>query len=71
MVVIRRQELISIVRRDAMYQNIVYGLDIKRFLDFGIGRDEQVYQNERRDESVERPRRERHGIKSRQEPNEL
>lgn len=47
-----------------MDQNVVYSLNIKRLLDLGVRRNEQVYQDERRDEEVDRPRKERHVLDS-------
>lgn len=62
MIVVRSKELIDILSRDTMRQDVVYGLNIKRLFDFCVGRDEQVDQNTRWDEGVEGPCRERHDI---------
>jgi hypothetical protein len=62
MIVVCCQELIGVLGRDAMYQNIVYSLQVERFLYLGVWRDNEVQQNEGRDEKVERPRRESHVI---------
>ena len=56
MVIVGGQKLISIASWDAMDQYVVCGLDIERFLDLGIGRNEEVDQNERWYEQQERPR---------------
>lgn len=45
-----------------MNQNVVNSLNIEGLFDFGVRRSEQMYQNECRDEEVEGPRRDRHGV---------
>jgi hypothetical protein len=60
MIIVRRQKLVNVAPRYAMCQDVVYGLDIERFLDFCVRRNEKVYQNESRYEEEERPCGERH-----------
>ena len=62
MIIIRRQELISIAPRYAMHQDIMDSLDIERFFDFRVRRNKQVYQNKGWYEEEEGPRRESHSI---------
>lgn len=44
MVVIRSQKIIRILGRNPMNQNVMYSLDIERFFDLGVRRNEQMYQ---------------------------
>jgi hypothetical protein len=61
MVVIRGQELVGVGGRDAVHEDVVDGLDVEGFFDFGVRRDEEVEQDGGGDEGVEGPCWERHG----------
>ena len=55
MVVIRLKKLIDIAAWDTVNQNIVHSLQVERFLDFGVGREEQVDEDGGGNESQEGP----------------
>jgi hypothetical protein len=55
-IIVGGEKLISITTRDTVDQDIVDGLNVERFLDFGVRRNEQVDQNEYRDQQQEWPR---------------
>jgi hypothetical protein len=60
MIVVCREELIGILSRNTVYQNIVYSLQVERLFHLRVRRDEEMQQNKSRDEEVKRPHRERH-----------
>ena len=62
MIIIGSEELIGITVWNTVNQYVVSCLNIERFLDLGVRRNEQVDQNKRGDEQVERPRKNSHGI---------
>lgn len=44
--IILSQDLGDIFRRNAIFQDVVDGLDVKRLLDLGVRRDKQVQINQ-------------------------
>jgi hypothetical protein len=70
-IIVGGEKLICVTTRDTVDQDIVDGLNVERFLDFSVWRNEQVDQNEYRDQQQEWPREDGHNIRDFKELSKL
>lgn len=54
MVVVGVKEIVYIFSRNPMRKNVMDSLDVEGFFDFGVGRDMEVKQHQRRNQKVEK-----------------